>query len=116
MLLRLHRWITLVFALPLLAIILTGLILSFEPAVQVSSIKPQSVDAARVVDLIKRYDPDGKARGVSINAAEGASPAGRRPAEIDLESGERSPGKRLCRHSSCGRGATMNVCSVNPGS
>jgi len=94
LLLRLHRWVTLVFALPLLAIILTGLILSFEPAVQVSSIKPQSVDAARVADLIKRYDPDGKARGVSINVAERRiALQGADPAEIDLESGEKVTGK-----------------------
>jgi len=90
LLLRLHRWITLIFALPLLAIILTGLILSFEPAVQISSIKPQSVDGARVADLIKRYDPDGKARGVSINAAERRiTLQGADPAEIDLVSGEK---------------------------
>ena len=94
LLLRLHRWVTLVFALPLLAIILTGLILPFEPAVQVSSIKPQSVDAARVVDLIKRYDPDGKARGVSINSAERRiTLQGADPAEIDLVSGEKVTGK-----------------------
>lgn len=90
LLLKLHRWVTLVFALPLLAIILTGLILSFEPAVQVSSIKPRSVDAARVADLIKRYDPDGKARGVSINSAERRIILlGTDSAEIDLESGEK---------------------------
>lgn len=94
LLLRLHRWITLVFALPLLAIILTGLILSFEPAVQVSAIKPQSVDAARVADLIKRYDPDGMARGISINASERRiTLQGADPAEIDIESGEKVTGK-----------------------
>ena len=90
LLLRLHRWITLVFALPLFAVILTGLILSFEPAVQMSSIKPQSVDAARVADLIRRYDPDGKARGVAINSAERRIILqGAAPAEIDLDSGEK---------------------------
>lgn len=90
LLLRFHRWITLFFALPLLAIILTGLILSFEPALQMSSIKPQSVDAARVADLIRRYDPDGKARGLSINSAERRiTLQGTEPAEIDLDSGEK---------------------------
>jgi uncharacterized iron-regulated membrane protein len=69
LLLRLHRWITLVFAIPLLAIILTGMILSFEPIVQVNAIRPQSLDTARVIDLVKRYDPEGKARGLVINAA-----------------------------------------------
>lgn len=69
LLLTLHRWITLVFALPLLAIIATGLILSFEPLVQVSGIGRPTIDAGRVVELVKRYDPDGKARGLSIDAA-----------------------------------------------
>lgn len=68
-LLRLHRWITLVFALPLFAIIATGLILSVEPLVQTSGIGGDAIDAGRVVELVKRYDPDGKARGLSINAA-----------------------------------------------
>jgi uncharacterized iron-regulated membrane protein len=65
---KLHRWASLVFALPLFAIILTGFILAFEPMVQHGA-TPHSVDATRVVDLIKRYDPDGKARGIFINAA-----------------------------------------------
>lgn len=94
LLLRLHRWITLLFALPLLAIILTGLILSFEPAVQMSAIRPQSVDATRVADLIRRYDPDGKARGVAINSAERRiTLQGAEPAEIDLDSGEKVTGQ-----------------------
>ena len=70
-LLRFHRWITLVFALPLLAIIATGLILSVEPIVQASGIRPQSIGAERVVELIKRYDPDMKARGIGLNSAAG---------------------------------------------
>jgi hypothetical protein len=70
LLLRLHRWITLVFALPLAVIIATGLILSFEPMVQVSGIGSSSLDAQHIVDLVERYDPDGKARGLAINAGE----------------------------------------------
>ncbi len=68
-LLTLHRWITLIFALPLFAIIATGLILSFEPLVQVGGIGGPAIDPARIVELVKRYDPDNKARGLSINAA-----------------------------------------------
>ena len=90
LLLKFHRWITFIFALPLLAIILTGLVLSFEPAVQLSSVKPQSVNAARLGDLIKRYDPEGKARGISINAAaRRITLQGAEPPEIDLETGEK---------------------------
>lgn len=68
-LLTLHRWITLIFALPLFAIIATGLILSFEPLVQVGGIGGPAIDHARIVELVKTYDPDNKARGLSINAA-----------------------------------------------
>lgn len=88
-LLKLHRWISLAFALPLFAIIVTGLILSFEPMSQASGVKPRSVEPARVVDLLKRYDAEGKARGIFIDAGSqrmrlqvpGAP-------EIDLVSGE----------------------------
>jgi uncharacterized iron-regulated membrane protein len=89
LLLKLHRWTSLVFALPLLAIILTGFILAFEPMVQHSA-TPHSVDATRVIDLIKRYDPDNKARGVFINAAaQRLRFQGPGAAQIDLSSGER---------------------------
>lgn len=89
LLLRLHRWTSLVFALPLLVIIATGLILSFEPLWQVSGIKPHSIDAAKVVDMIGRYDPEGKARGVSIRSADGRiALQGTTTQDIDLASGE----------------------------
>jgi hypothetical protein len=96
LLLKLHRWASLVFALPLLAIILTGLILAFEPMVQHSA-TPHSVDATRVIDLIKRYDPDGKARGVFINGtAQRLRFQGPGALQIDLSSGEKiAPGLDL---------------------
>ncbi|MBR0781284.1 PepSY-associated TM helix domain-containing protein [Bradyrhizobium iriomotense] len=89
LLLRLHRWITLVFALPLLAIIATGLILSFEPLVQVSGTSGPAIDAARVVELVKRYDPESKARGLSINAEnQRMTLQGTGTPAIDLATGE----------------------------
>lgn len=88
LLLKLHRWISLVFALPLLVLIVTGLILSFEPIAQVTSITPGSIDPARVAALVKQFDPDGKARGVSLNAAtQHLSLQGPGGAEIDLATG-----------------------------
>ncbi|MGJ5039027.1 MULTISPECIES: PepSY-associated TM helix domain-containing protein [unclassified Bradyrhizobium] len=88
LLLKLHRWISLVFALPLLVIIVTGLILSFEPMAQVAAVKPQSVDPARVVALIKQYDPDGKARGLSIDAStQQLTLQGAPGAEVDMTTG-----------------------------
>ncbi|OKO81518.1 PepSY-associated TM helix domain-containing protein [Bradyrhizobium sp. AS23.2] len=88
-LLTIHRWITLVFALPLLAIFATGLILSFEPLVQVSGISGPAIDSGRIVDLVKRYDPDGKARGLAINAgAQRMTLQGAGAPAIDLATGE----------------------------
>jgi hypothetical protein len=88
MLLKLHRWISLVFALPLFAIILSGLILSFEPMTQVSGVT-SSIDAARLAELITRYDPVGNARGLFINAtAQRLRLQGPGTPEIDLVTGE----------------------------
>jgi uncharacterized iron-regulated membrane protein len=89
LLIRFHRWITLVFALPLLAIIVTGLILSVEPIIQTTGLKPQSLDAERLVSVIERYDPDGKARGLVINAAtQTMSLQGIDAPRIDLATGD----------------------------
>lgn len=92
LLLRLHRWISLVFALPLLAIIATGLILSFEPMVQESGTRGPGVDATRVIAAIKRYDPDSKARGIIINAgAQRLTLQGIDTPAVDLATGEALP-------------------------
>lgn len=66
-LLRFHRWISVLFALPLLVVIFTGLVLSFQPMVQSLAIKPASLDAARLTSLVRQFDPEGKARGLSID-------------------------------------------------
>jgi uncharacterized iron-regulated membrane protein len=97
LLLTLHRWITLVFALPLLAIIATGLILSFEPLAQIGAIGGPPIHSARIVDLVKRYDPDSKARGLSINAAaRWMTLQGAGAQAIDLATGEpAAAGSRL---------------------
>lgn len=89
LLLKLHRWVTMVFALPLLALVLTGLVLSFEPVVQAGSIAPGSLEAERLAELIARHDPSGKARGLSINAAASQLVLrGAAVAPIDLTTGE----------------------------
>ncbi|MBR0713214.1 PepSY-associated TM helix domain-containing protein [Bradyrhizobium liaoningense] len=92
LLLRLHRWISLLFALPLLAIIATGLILSFEPMVQVSGTNGPAIDATRVIAAIKRHDPDNKARGIAINAGtQRLTLQGINAPAIDLATGEALP-------------------------
>lgn len=69
-LLRLHRWLTLVFALPLAVIVATGLVLSFEPMAQIGAAQPGALTAERVVDLLQRHDPEGKARSLTFRAYE----------------------------------------------
>ncbi len=69
-LLRLHRWLTLVFALPLAVIVLSGLVLSVEPAAQVVAAKPGSLTTDRVLALLAQHDPEGKARSLSFRAYE----------------------------------------------
>ncbi|MBB5048823.1 putative iron-regulated membrane protein [Rhodopseudomonas rhenobacensis] len=88
-LLKLHRWTSLVFALPLIVVLLTGLILSFEPIVQDRALDPALVNADRVTSLIQRFDPDGRARGLSISAVGQRLQLQGTPAPaIDLVTGE----------------------------
>lgn len=87
--LTLHRWITLVFALPLLVIIVTGLILSFEPMMQVSRTGGPAIESSRVIGLMKQYDPDNKARGLSFDASlQRMTLQGAGVPAIDLATGE----------------------------
>ncbi|MCU0818004.1 MAG: PepSY domain-containing protein [Beijerinckiaceae bacterium] len=69
-LLRLHRWTTLVFALPLAFVIITGLILSFEPIAQDLATKPGTLSAVRLVSLLEEHDKDGKTRAITMRAYE----------------------------------------------
>jgi uncharacterized iron-regulated membrane protein len=88
--LRFHRWIALIVALPLLVVILTGLVLSFEPLAQRMSLDSPLTKEV-MLGYLEKYDPEGKATGISIRAYEqtltiaGAGPEGE--VEIDLSSG-----------------------------
>lgn len=70
-LLKLHRWLALLFALPLAIVIVTGLILSFEPSVTVGSLTPGSLNAAKIEALLAKHDPAGKARGLNYRSYDG---------------------------------------------
>lgn len=90
--LRFHRWITLVFALPLIALILSGLVLSVEPLAQ--RMPPAApVTEASVLAALQRFDPEGKATGLSIRTYDqvltlnGAGPEG--SVDVSLLTGER---------------------------
>lgn len=94
--LRIHRWITLVFAIPLAVLIVTGFILSFEPMVIDSGAKPLS--ANMVTAALATHDPDGKARTLVIRSYAGTVSIGGaqrgRMTHIDLATNEKvaSPG------------------------
>ena len=90
-LLRLHRWISFAFAIPLAVVVFTGLVLSFQPMVQTLSIAPGSLDAPLLLRLLETHDPQALASCVAIDAYAGRLRIlqGRGTAtEIDLRSGE----------------------------
>lgn len=68
--LRLHRWTTLTFSIPLAVLIVTGLVLSVEPILQSRSIVAGSLTAAQLTGIVKKADPEGKARGITIRGHE----------------------------------------------
>ena len=90
-LLRLHRWIFLTFAIPLAVIIVTGLILSFQPILQTAGINPGTITLAQIEGYLTKHDPDGRARGLRIDhfektlSIQGGGPGG--TVTIDLRTG-----------------------------
>jgi uncharacterized iron-regulated membrane protein len=67
---KLHRWITLVFALPLAVVIVTGLILSVEPMVATGP-GPVAVTAEGLASVLARHDPGNQARTLFIRGYAG---------------------------------------------
>jgi hypothetical protein len=70
-LLRLHRWTALVFALPLIAVIGTDLILSFEPWLVDRAMVPGSLTAAKIETLLAQHDPHAAAAQLAPALARG---------------------------------------------
>lgn len=91
--LRLHRWITLLFSVPLAIVIATGLILSFEPLVFSAAKAPVTADVMAAV--LAKHDVGGKARSIVIRAYAGtASIGGAQRGDmihVDLATNERVP-------------------------
>jgi uncharacterized iron-regulated membrane protein len=89
--LRFHRWITLLFAVPLLVVIVTGLILSVEPIAQQAKLDRPLVKE-QVLGWLAEHDPQGKATGLAVRSYEqtltiaGVGDDGE--VEIDLATGE----------------------------
>lgn len=94
--LRLHRWITLLFSIPLAILIVTGLILSFEPIAIDAGTTPITADTMAAV--LAKHDPDGKARSLVVRAYAGTVSVGGAQrsdmTHVDLATNERvtSPG------------------------
>jgi uncharacterized iron-regulated membrane protein len=88
-LLRFHRWIAVILSIPFAVIIVTGFILSFEPVAM--SVSSPTVTPASIAAALARYDPEAKARSMSIRAYDGTlSIGGRGQATIvDLATNER---------------------------
>lgn len=88
-LLRLHRWIAVILSIPFAVVIVTGLILSFEPVALGSGnefVTPATINAA-----LAKHDPAGKQRSIAVRAYDGTlSIGGRNQATVvDLATNER---------------------------
>lgn len=97
-LLRIHRWITLVFSIPLAVLIVTGLILSFEPILTAPA-APGVVTAEKIVAVLTKHDPERKARALMLRPYAGTVSIGGAQrsdgmVHVDLASNDRvaSPG------------------------
>ena len=75
---RFHRWLALLFALPLLVVIGTGLFLSFEPWLVTRAIVPGSLTAEKVQSLLAAHDPAGRARALAFRSYDGTLTIGGR--------------------------------------
>ena len=89
--LRLHRWIALTLSIPFAVVIVTGLILSFEPMAMNAG--GNGVTQASINAALAKHDPDGKARTISIRAYDGTVSIGVQRGQstnVDLATNERA--------------------------
>jgi uncharacterized iron-regulated membrane protein len=68
LLLKLHRWLTLIFALPLAVVIITGLIFAFEPLLTQNATQKGEVTLEKIQSAFSEYDKENKVRGLSYSA------------------------------------------------
>ncbi len=92
LLLRLHRWTTLVMALPWLVIMLTGLVLSFEPVLMDRVFTGNTLPLAKVQAAMAKHDPSSKATVLNVRAFDGVlilqESRTAVPVRVDLHTGE----------------------------
>lgn len=92
--LRLHRWVALIFALPLIIVLATGLVLSFEPGLVTAAIPPGALTVEKVRAAITEHDPQGQARAMSFRAYDGTLTLSGRDGGtvVDVATGQRVAG------------------------
>jgi uncharacterized iron-regulated membrane protein len=67
-LLKLHRWLTLIFALPLAVVIVTGMIFAFEPLLVQNATAKGEITLEKVQKAFADFDKEGKTRALSYSA------------------------------------------------
>ncbi|WP_203071400.1 PepSY-associated TM helix domain-containing protein [Falsiroseomonas ponticola] len=82
--LKLHRWVALVFALPLLAVILSGLVLSVEPALKATT-PDGTVTLERLERIIEAAGPAGRGGALAIQGYAGTASLGGRGASTTYD-------------------------------
>lgn len=75
--LKLHRWVALGFSLPLLAVIVSGLVLSFEPALKAAA-PATAVTEARLMAVLDAAGPQASRGALFLRAYEGTATVGGR--------------------------------------
>lgn len=91
---KFHRWLALAFALPLAVVLVTGLILSFEPWLANRAIQPGMLTPAKIEALLQRHDPAGQARAIAYRSYDNTLTIGARGQGkiVDAASGDVRPG------------------------
>jgi hypothetical protein len=109
--LRLHRWIALVFALPLLFVLGSAVVLAFEPWVVVSAIDPGSLTAAKIEALLNAHDLGAKASSLTFRSYDKTLTVGAERGAagtvVDVATGEALSG-------TVGFGECLRHCAAHP--
>lgn len=84
--LRLHRWLALTFALPLLVVLVTGLFLSFQPLLQSAYVARGAVTLEKLEGWMDRHDPQNRARSLRIDWFQNVVSIGN-DVDIDVKTG-----------------------------
>lgn len=90
-LLKFHRWLALLFSLPLVIVLGTGLVLSVEPWLVERAIVPGTLTPEKMQALIDKHDAQGRARAVSYRSYDNTLSIGGRGSAtvVDVATGEK---------------------------